>query len=182
MRAVNSPRYIFRGPGKPATLQIQKRKLGGRCRTRRKRHFTAMHNAHPKSSLLFFENVLTITSFYEKPPTAVVAGKKTKALDDDDTPKSFLRLTKRKSRKELIAQGKIVPRKEKTITIQPGESFSDFRRRVDKEIPVRMGSMGKEGKAKKKKKKPKAVVEDEDDEDDEEAKKKRYGSVCSRGD
>ena len=124
---------------------------------------------------------MTINSFYEKPPTAVVAGKKTKALDDDDTPKSFLRLTKRKSRKELIAEGKIVPRKEKAITIQPGESFSDFRRRVDKEIPVRMGSMGKEGKAKKKKK-PKPVVEDEDDEDDEEAKKKRYGSVCRRGD
>lgn len=91
----------------------------------------------------------------------------------DDTPKSFLRLVKRKSRKTLIAEGKIATKKEKKITIQPGESFSDFRRRVDKEIPVRLGSMGKEERPKKKKK-PKPAMKDEADDEEEEGKKKRY--------
>jgi hypothetical protein len=117
------------------------------------------------------------SSFYEKPPTAVVAGKKTKIIDDDDhTPKSFLRLVKRKTRKELIAEGKVESKKDRQITIQPGESFNDFRRRVDKEIPVRLGSMGKEGKLKKKKPKPAPKNENDDEYDEEEEpKKKRYG-------
>jgi hypothetical protein len=51
-----------------------------------------------------------------------------KAVGEDDTPKGFLRLTKRKSRKELIAEGTIKLPKKKDLKIQPGESLGDFRR------------------------------------------------------
>lgn len=128
-----------------------------------------MHSAQLQSASLLL--LCSNPSFYEKPLAS--SGKKNTDYDDD-TPKSFLRLVKRKSRKELIAQGKVdTTKKEKKITIQPGESFSDFRRRVDKEIPVRLGSMGKEERRPKKKKKPTPAVQNEQ-EDEEEPKKKRY--------
>jgi len=53
---------------------------------------------------------------------------KKKPTSDNDTPKGFLRLISRKSRKELIAEGKLQVKEQKTPKIQPGESFSDFRR------------------------------------------------------
>jgi|SRR5579859_1249777 len=142
--------------------------LATTCPIKKRKHSTAMRCDRLKStSLLYFCSKF---SFYEKP--LATSDKKS---DDyvDDAPKSFLRLVKRKSRKALVAEGKIETKKEKKITIQPGESFNDFRRRVDKEIPVRLGSMGKEERPKKKKK-PKPIRKDEEDEDEKEAKKKKY--------
>jgi len=63
-----------------------------------------------------------------------VAG--TKLVVDDDTPKTFQRLLKRKSRKDLIAEGKLEAPKQNTLKIQPGESFADFRRFAYMEIAV----------------------------------------------
>jgi hypothetical protein len=65
-------------------------------------------------------------SFYENPPTA--SKQRNKTAVDDDTPKGFLRLIKRKSRKELIAEGKVDVQKGNIPKIQPGESLQDFRR------------------------------------------------------
>ena len=62
-------------------------------------------------------------SFYENPPK-----KRNKTAVEDDTPKGFLRLIKRKSRKELIAEGKVDVQKRNTPKIQPGESLQEFRR------------------------------------------------------
>ena len=158
------------GSGITATKQETKISphLVATCPIKRRKLSTAMHCDRLKSTSLLC--TCSKFSFYEKPPAA-----SDKKGDDyvDDAPKSFLRLVKRKSRKALVAEGKIDIKKEKKITIQPGESFSDFRRRVDKEIPVRLGSMGKEERHKKKKK-PKPVTKDEEDEDEEEAKRKRY--------
>ena len=66
-------------------------------------------------------------SFYEKTPSAPKTGKYgVKA--DGDTPKSFLRLVNRKSRKELIAEGKIQVEKKSSLKIEPGESLHDFKK------------------------------------------------------
>ena len=123
--------------------------------------------------------VCWVNSFYERPPT--LSGKR-KGVIDDDTPKSFLRLTKRKTRKELIAEGKIESKKESAIKIQPGESFQDFKRyyslglfwfrRVDVAIPIRMGGMNQGEKRPKKKK----LKSNADEEDESLVKKKRYTS------
>jgi hypothetical protein len=69
------------------------------------------------------------SSFYEKPPTAVPSVKK-KRKSDDDTPKSFLRLVNWKSRKELIAEGKLEVKSKPNLTIEKGESLHDFRRYI----------------------------------------------------
>jgi len=109
-----------------------------------------------------------------------------KSTSDNDTPKGFLRLVNRKSRKELISEGKLQVKKQKTPRIQPGESLSDFRRlnagrlkltsrRVDTEIPLRMGGrMNQEVPIKKKKKKPKNKQEDDDIEGEERKRKRMY--------
>jgi hypothetical protein len=119
-------------------------------------------------------------SFYEHPPSAPTQG--TKGLKPDDTPKSFLRLVNRKPRKELIAEGKIQVEKKNTLKIEPGESLHEFKRftcclttdlqgrRVDQEIPVKMGGMNMKER-RPKKRKPQATAE-EDEEPAE--KKKRY--------
>ena len=66
-------------------------------------------------------------SFYEQAPSAPKKGKNgVKA--DDDTPKSFLRLINRKSRKELIAEGRIQVEKKSSLKIEPGESLHDFKK------------------------------------------------------
>jgi hypothetical protein len=51
-----------------------------------------------------------------------------------------------------MAEGKVVLPTKTKVKIQPGESLSDFRRRVDREIPVKMGSMNREPRKKKRKK------------------------------
>jgi hypothetical protein len=122
-------------------------------------------------------------SFYEKP---LAVGANQKKTADDDTPKSFLRLIKRKSRKELIAEGTVKPAKEKNPKIQPGESLGEFRRyvisfhwcrRVDREIPLRLGGMNRETRPKKQKPKPKPIYEDEDDDIPKKKKKKLFAIV-----
>lgn len=75
---------------------------------------------------------ITNFSFYEKPPKANSSQmKKQKTVKtDDDTPKSFLRIVNRKSRKELIAEGKLQVNKKSTLTIEKGESLHDFRQYI----------------------------------------------------
>lgn len=65
-------------------------------------------------------------SFYDNAPSQSAFQNKKKKVDDD-TPKSFLRLVNRKSRKELIAEGKIKPTRGTELKIEPGESLHEFR-------------------------------------------------------
>jgi hypothetical protein len=136
-----------------------------------------MQNGLPRSKSALITSV--DSSFYEKPPTAAPSLKK-KRKSHDDTPKSFLRLVNWKSRKELIAEGKLEIKNKPNLTIEKGESLHDFRRyicsdfvvdcrRVDKEIPVRLGGMNREQRPKKK---PKAKPETDDMEDDIPKKKR----------
>jgi len=110
--------------------------------------------------------------FYEKP---LAVGSNQRKPVDDDTPKSFLRLIKRKSRKELIAEGTVKTSKDKNPKIQAGESLGEFRRRVDREIPLRLGGMNRETRPKKQKQKPKPIADDNDDDIPKKKKKKRGG-------
>jgi hypothetical protein len=164
-------------PGSAAKLSLPKHFHSG-CRTRRKAHSNEIAQKQRKSIRAC--RSLSDYSFYEHPPSAPTQG--TKGLKPDDTPKSFLRLVNRKPRKELIAEGKIQVEKKNKLKIEPGESLHEFKRftcclttdlqgrRVDQEIPVKMGGMNMKER-RPKKRKPQATA-DEDEEPAE--KKKRY--------
>lgn len=96
--------------------------VAGACHIRRRRRFGAIQNVRPKSTLLYL--LRWLCSYYDKPLSAVAKSK----TGDDDTPKSFLRLIKKKSRKELIAEGRLDAKKiDNNLKIQPGESMREFR-------------------------------------------------------
>jgi len=95
------------------------------CLTRRRKRSTEMQRDPLKSKVMIHKGLL-MYSFYDNPPSQFASRNKKKRVDDD-TPKSFLRLVNRKSRKELIAEGKIKPTRGPELKIEPGESLHEFR-------------------------------------------------------